>query len=451
MASTINFSGLGSGIDTASLVEQLVQAERRPAELRINTTASKVNAQLSAFGTLKSTLSSAQSALEKLVGSADTPSFKASVPDKAGFTATVASGATAGKHEIEVLSLAKAHKLTSAAFAKDATVGTGKLEISAGENSYEIEFAEGATLEEIAAAINRAAGGKGVTASIINADDGQHLVLNATAAGTGGALKVVASGGDGGLAALAYDPDGAQAMGESVAATDAQVRVDGFLRTSSSNTISDLIPGVILNLAEAKANEKFALTISADNSALKANLASFVSMYNAAISVLRSTSSYNAETRTASALTGDSLVRSTQQQLRNLVGAHSVALADLGVTIAKDGTLSVDTAKAEAALADDPDALRKLLGKDGNLAKGLDAIFDGLLDSNKGSITQRTDSLNKRISDLSDQMDALDRRMEALEARYTAQFTAMDTLVAQLNSTSSYLASALAQLAGGNK
>jgi len=240
-------------------------------------------------------------------------------------------------------------------------------------------------------------------------------------------------------------------LGESVAATDAQVRVDGFLRTSSSNTISDLIPGVILNLAEAKANEKFALTISADNSALKANLASFVSMYNAAISVLRSTSSYNAETRTASALTGDSLVRSTQQQLRNLVGAHSVALADLGVTIAKDGTLSVDTAKAEAALADDPDALRKLLGKDGNLAKGLDAIFDGLLDSNKGSITQRTDSLNKRISDLSDQMDALDRRMEALEARYTAQFTAMDTLVAQLNSTSSYLASALAQLAGGNK
>lgn len=446
---SINFSGLGSGIDISTLVSQLVQAERSPVETRINTSAAKINAQLSAFGTIKSAMGNAQSALEKLLTSADTPSFKSTIQDKAGFTAALSSTATAGRYEVEVLSLAKSHKLTSSAFGAEATVGSGTLQLSAGEHSYELAFEDGATLSQIAAAINKAAGGKGVSASVVMADDGHHLVLNATSAGTGGALKLTASGGDGGLAALNYDPVGAQSMTQTTAASDAQVKVDGFLRTASSNTVSDLIPGVALTLTEAKVNEKFSLQVSTDNSTFKSSLASFVSSYNAANTALRTFSSYNAETQTSSALTGDSLVRSMQGQLRSTLGSSAGQLAALGVTIAKDGSLSLDTSKTESTLASNPEAGRNLLGKDGSVGGALKSLFNGFLNASTGALTQRTNSLNKRIEDLSSQVDALDLRMDAVKARYTAQFTAMDTLVAQLNSTSSFLTSALAKLDNG--
>jgi flagellar hook-associated protein 2 len=446
---SINFSGLGSGLDINTLVSQLVEAERSPTEKRINSAAAKINAQLSALGTLKSAFASSQSALEKLVSSADTPAFKTTIQDKAGFTANVGSTASAGKHEIEVLSLSKSHKLTSAAFAKDAQVGSGTLDITAGEQGFQVKFEQGATLAQIAAAINKATGGKGLSASVINADDGQHLVLNAAAAGTKGALQISASGGNGGLAALAFGEGVSGGMTETVAATDAQVRVDGFLRTSSSNSIGDLIPGVTLNLTEAKVGETFSLQVASDTTPFKTNLASFVSMFNAANSLMRSTSAYNAETRTASALTGDALIRGTQQQLRSLVGNRAAELANLGVTIGKDGTLSVDTAKTEKALAADPNAGAALFGKDADLATRLKSAYEGLLNTTKGSLNQRTDSLNKRIADLSDQVDALDRRMEKIAANYQAQFIAMDTLVAKLSSSSSFLASALAKLGNG--
>ncbi|HET6397064.1 MAG TPA: flagellar filament capping protein FliD [Pseudoxanthomonas sp.] len=448
---TISFSGLGSGLDINGLVSQLVAAERAPAENRINASAGRINSQLSALGTIKSALGSLQSALDKLRTGADTPAFKTTVPEGAGFTASAGSTAAAGRYEVEVLALAQTHKLASGAFAADQAVGTGTLHITAGETAFDVEIGEDATLADIAAAINRAAGGKGVTASVVNADDGQHLVLNATESGSAGALTVTASGGDGGLAALAYDPDGAQALDEVVAATDARVKVDGFERTANSNTVSDLVPGLTLGLTEAKPGERFTLQVAGDQSGLKSNLQALVSAFNAANGVLRSTSAYNAETGRASALTGDAMVRGLQQQLRGMVGGYASELKALGVSIATDGTLSVEASKLDAALAADPDGVRRLFGKDGALSSRLETTLKATLDATTGTLTQRTGSLNRQIEGLSDQMDALDRRMEAVEARYLAQFTAMDTLVAQMQGTSSYLSQQLASLSKGNK
>lgn len=448
---TISFSGLGSGLNINDLVTQLVAAERKPTETRINSSASKINSQLSALSTVKGALGNVQSALEKLTGSADAPAFKTTVQDKAGFTATADSKVAPGRYEVEVLALAKTHKLSSTAFAKDAVIGSGTLTFSAGDKDYTVEIPDGAKLADIASAINKASGGKGVTASVVNADDGQHLVLSATASGTANALKVSASGGDGGLAALTYDPQGSSAMQQTVVAADARVKVDGFLRTSDSNTVTDLVPGLTLNLTEAKVNEKFSVTVAADNSALKANLTSLVSMYNAANTVLRSVSAYNAETKSAAALTGDSMVRGMQSQLRSALGANAAALKELGVTIAKDGSLAVDTSKLDGVIATDPGAVSRLFGKDGALGSTMTAQLKSVLDSTSGTLTQRTSSLNKRITDLSGQMDALDRRMEAVEARYTKQFIAMDTLVGQMQNTSSYLSQQLSALQTNKK
>ncbi|KAF1685590.1 flagellar protein [Pseudoxanthomonas broegbernensis] len=444
---TISFSGLGSGLDIGSLVDQLVAAERRPAERTITSSASKINSQLSALGTLKSSYSNLQAALLKLTASIGTPSHSTSVDSNAGFTASAGSSAAAGRYEVEVIALAQSHKLASGAFAEDAAVGSGTLHIGFGDKTLDVAIDADATLEQIARAVNRAAGGSGVTASVVNADDGQHLVFNATGPGSAGALTITTSGGDGGLAALVYDPDnGAATLQEVVAATDARLKVDGFERTATSNAVADLVPGLTLNLTKAKPGETFAVRVARDDGALKSNLQSLVGAFNAANTVLRSVSSYNAETKTASILTGDAMVRGMQQQLRSLVGSNVSELMALGVTIAKDGTLSLDSAKFDSAMAADPDSLNKLFGKEGTLSTRFDALLKGVLDSHSGSLTLRTNGLNKRIDGLSDQMDALNRRMEAVEARYLAQFTAMDTLVAQMQSTSSYLTQQLSAL-----
>ncbi|WP_442684354.1 flagellar filament capping protein FliD [Stenotrophomonas sp. JC08] len=446
---------IGSGLDIPTLVSQLVAAERAPSANRINTQGTAATAKLSALGSIKSSLGSLQSALDGLSKGADTPGFRASVPENSGFSASIVndpgtgkSQAVPGTYNVEVLSLAQAQKLSSGAFAADAAVGDGKLTIAWGDESVDVEIPTGSTLSQIAAAINTAAGGKGVNATVITATDGQHLVLNAVDAGTEGALKVSSSGGNGGLSALEWDgTDGG--LKQTVAASNARVRVDGFERESSSNSISDIIPGVTLNLTKAEEGAIKTLTISRDSAPLKIDMQAFVSAYNASISVLKNSSAYDATNDKASTLTGDAMVRGLQQQLRNQLSANVMDMKELGLTINKDGTLALDASAFDKAMAENPAAAAKLLGKDGKLSSSMSSLLKSNLDST-GTLTQRTDALNKQIKRLEKDLDDLDLRMEKVSARYTAQFTAMDTLVAQMQSTSNYLAQQLAGLSNNS-
>jgi len=223
------------------------------------------------------------------------------------------------------------------------------------------------------------------------------------------------------------------------------VRVDGFERTSASNTITGLVPGVNLSLATAKPGESFRLDVSSDGTDLQSAMEAFVSAYNSIGSVLKSTSSYNAETKTASVLTGDSLVRGLQQQLRNLASGNTLALKELGITIDKTGVMSLDKAKLTEATARDPQAVARLFGSEGSIATGLKTVFRNHLDSTDGVITQRTESLNKQRDRLDDQLEQLDRRMEKLHSTYLAQFTAMESMIVQLQGSASSLNNLLAQ------
>jgi len=268
-------------------------------------------------------------------------------------------------------------------------------------------------------------------------------VLTAVDAGTKGALKVSASGGNGGLAALQYDGTDASTMDVMVEAKDAVVVVDGFTRTSSSNTITDLVPGVSLTLTKAKEGETQTLTISPDNSTLKTNLNAFITAYNSIQSTLKNSSAYNAETGTASTMTGDAMVRGLQQQLRGQISANVNDLKALGVTIAADGTLSLNSTTLDTALTKNPEAATKLFGADGAMGKPMTELLKSNLDATTGTITQRTSSLNKQIKALEKQLDDLDARMEKVSDRYTKQFTAMESLVTQMQSASSSLASQL--------
>jgi len=442
-------STLGSGLDIPSLVAQLVAAERAPVEKRIGRAESAAKTELSAIGSLKGAFANLKTAVDKLRKEDGTNARITNVPEDAGFTASAATSAAVGDYDIQVKNLATAHKLTSAGKPADAKIGTGKLVIEAGDTKIEVEIKEGRnTMADIRTAINTAAAGKGVTASLVNADDGQHLVLTANDTGTEGKLRITTTGGDGGLSMLTFEPGVSGGMSETVAAKDAKIIVDGLERTSSSNSITDLLPGVTLNLTKAKPDETFTLKVSTDNDALKGTLQGFVSSYNTLMSLTKSLTAYNADTKTGSALTGDSMVRGLQAQLRNMASEQVVALKDLGVKINTDGTLTLNTSDLTKALAEDPGALSRMFsskdveGADSSYGAKLEDMLANVLEDD-GLFDSRADSLNARLKTYDKQYEDLDRRMESLQTRYTAQFTAMEQMVTQLQTSSGFLSQQL--------
>ncbi|NIK32824.1 flagellar hook-associated protein 2 [Xanthomonas arboricola] len=439
MASVISTSG--SGLDIPTVVSTLVSRQKDPEQARINKAGTAATTQLSAISQIKSSMTTLKSALDKVISSADTNAYKATVPTDAGFTATTTSSAAPGNYSVEVVSLASAQKLASGAFVADATVGSGTLTIGYGEKKITVDISGTDKLTDIAAAINKAAGGKGVTASVVTANDGQHLVFNAIDTGTKGALTVSAS--DPSLSSLTYGPGVSGGLTQSVAATDALVRVDGFERTSSSNTVTDIVPGVVLNLTKAAEGTKVTLGVAADTSGLKANLTAYAAAYNTANTLLAKSSAYDPTTKTAAALTGDSLVRGLQQQLRGQVSGNLTELKSLGLTIDKDGVMSFDGGKFDTAIAADGGAAAEVLGKDSKFGSAMTKLLDSNVNANNGTLTLRSDSLNKQIKGYEDDLDDLDARMTKLSDRYTAQFTAMETMISKLQSSTSSLSSLL--------
>lgn len=439
--------GVGTNLDVASIVEQLVSAERAPADARMDRSDRRLQAEISAIGSLRSAFSSLRTAATTLSDDRTGLARKVAVPEGAGFRASAASGAAVGRYQVEVLALSSAHKLATPAYASaDSAVGSGRLTITSGETTLEVDIgAEATSLSAIRDAINAEAAGKGVVAGIVIADDGAHLVLTALDSGAANALRITADGGDGGLAALAYDPPAASQMQQKAAAADARVSVDGFLRGSADNRIADLIPGVTLDLTEAAPGTVHQLDVSADGAVQRDAVRGFINAYNANLSAIRSTTAYNTSTKVAAALNGDAMVRGAARELRELVSGQVGELKALGVSIEKDGSLKLDQAAFDAAVAADPQAASRLFGGDGAIGAGIKTTLDRLLDAD-GLLASRSSALDGRSRTLANERTALDRRMEQVEARYRAQFIALDGLVAKLQSTSSFLSQQLSSL-----
>ena len=440
--------GSAGKLDVMTMVAQLVAAERAPTDARLDRSERQINAQISAIGTLRSAFSGLRTAVEALGARDAAQARKVTVPDGAGFTATASTGAATGRYGVEVLAVATAHKLASGAFARpDTTVGTGQLTISAGDATLTIDIDEdNASLTGIRDAINAQAGGRIVSASIVVGDDGAHLVLNAVGTGTAHALTVAASGGDGGLAALAYGPPGTSPMSELTAAADARVRVDGFERTHSGNTIEDLVAGVSLTLTRAEPGGVHQLGIDSDGSAQRNAAKNFVNAYNAALASIATTTAYNTSTQVAAALNGDAMTRNAARELRDTVSSNVMDLKAMGITIAKDGTLKLDETAFDAGLAKDPTLTSRLFGTGtDSMAGKLDATLDRLLDP-EGLLASRSENLSTRSKALASQRSALDFRMSQAEVRYRTQFTALDVLLTSLQTSSDYLAQQIAAL-----
>lgn len=451
-------SGIGSGLDVDSLVSQLMSLERRPLSA-IAAKQSSYEAKLSAFGQLKASLSGFLTSVESLNEPAKFSATKAVVADGSIFSATSASGAVTGSFSVKVNQLASFQRVATSAttaFAPSAgsttftfgSISGGTFQPDPG-SAVTVNFA-GGTIEEFQDAINQA--GVGISASVVNNGTAKQLVLKGTTTGADQAFSISGTSG------LSYDPAVATTSSDPVynlqAAQDAEIEVDGITVTRASNSISDVIDGVTLDLIKDTGAPSTTLTVSSDYSTAKSAIESFVGTYNALTSTIKTLTAFNASTEKASTLTGDSTIRTIQTQLRSVVTSQiaglsgASSLAEVGISIGTDGTLKIDATKLTAALADPAKDVGALFGGSGAI-QGFSGVLknrlDGYLDSG-GLIAGRTSGISSVIKSFDKQEELINARLERIEARYRTQFTNLDTLISGMTQTSNYLSQQLANL-----
>ena len=467
--SALSMTGIGSGLDINSIVQASVSAQIEPKRSLLSERESDIDAKISALGKLKSSLSDFQSAVGDLKDASDFQTRSATSGNEDVFTASASTSAASGSYDIEVSNLASAQKLKSGAFADStSTVGSGTLDIQMGGSSFSVDVAAGSdSLADVRDAINDAADNPGVSATIVNVDDGaggteSRLLLTSGETGTANELTVTATDDDGnntdgaGLSQLVFDPNGSGVtnMTEQQAAQDAQINIDGMAVTSSTNTITNAIDGVEIDLASADPGTTYALDVSVDEEAITESVQSFVDAYNSLKGTLDDLGSYNAESDDAGPLVGDATLRSVYSEIRQAIGepvagapADKSTLGLLGIETDEYGKMSIDNTALNDTLENDLDALSEVFAGADGIATRLDSRLDGYLQSG-GIFESRTDGLQQNLDRISDDQAALDRREVALEERLYEQFNAMDRMVAQLNSTKSSLGQALAGLPG---
>ncbi|MCQ8102847.1 flagellar filament capping protein FliD [Methylomonas sp. SURF-2] len=461
----VSSTGVGSGIDIQNIVTQLAKAEAQPALNAISRKTSAANALLSGLGTLKSALSDFSKIVAKFKDGNLFKAFKTTSSDESVLKATAAAGAVAGSYAVEVVQLAKAQKSVSGEFANaSALVGSGTLTFEGASGStFNVATDSATTLEGLRDAINRASGNDFVAASIVNVDhvstgpddpdNGKtisKLVLTAKNAGTANGFTVSGSDDDGNNA----DASGISAffsgsLQSLTAPLDAIIKVDGQTATRSSNNISDVLPGVTLDLQKSNVGETVTVQISLDEEAIKKTVQEFVDGYNKLTSTTKSLGKYGGATDSSGSgngpLIGDSTLRLISNQIRQVAtGKVSSASGDInslaliGISINREGVMSLDSGKLSAVLKSDLQAVSDVFSSADGVATRMDDRLKLFLQSG-GSLDTRQNSLKKQISTLSSQKIGIEERQASYQAMLLKQFTAMDVTVGTLNTTSSFL------------
>ena len=443
---TLTSSGLGSGLDIKSIVEQLVAAERAPQANRLTKRESSANEELSALGKFKSALAGFKDSLGKLTDAATFQGRTVKVGDDKVLTAAANATSLPGNYSVEVINLAAAQRLRSIGFGDAITaIGTGTLAITVnGQTANIVIDSAASSLNDIRDAINGSADNPGVRATIVKASDGAHLILSATETGAANAITVAVTGGNGGLAPFAYAAGApANPLLQLQAAADANVVIDGFPVSSSGNTISAAIDGLTINLVSAKPGTTVDVSVDYNPEGAKSSVAGFVTAYNKLIDTVTELTRYNVDTRDAAPLLGDATVRGIRDQLRREISQISktgtfTSLAAIGVSTQTTGKLAVDATKLGNAIDTDFDAVGAVFAGTTGLATRLDTITGASL-SSASTISTRELALKTSLKTITTQRQTLDGRIEQVRSRLLDQFNAMDRLLSQLKNTSAFL------------
>jgi flagellar hook-associated protein 2 len=480
---TISSQGVGSNLNLSGIVTDLMAIERVPLD-RLIAQKNSFDAKISSLGTIKSSLSAFQTALAGLKTGTAILGNKATSSNTAYVNATGTSGSIAGDYSVEVSQLAQSQKIVAAGQADaTATIGGGTsttLTIDLGTISggtfdpvtgtYSgATFTAGAdpsfdvvidstnnTLEGIRDAINTA--NQGVTATIVNDGDATNpyrLVLSSTDTGSTESIRIAVSGETDLVNLLSQDPAGTQNFSEKVTAQDANFTVDGIDIVKSSNTVTDVIAGVTLDL-EAVTVGPVTVSVSQDTDSAKAAIEAFITAYNDLREVINTETAAGIDGATAGAFESDAATRriltaitSELNQTPTGITGSFTSLSSIGVAFQRDGTLALDETVLDTAIQTDSNNVAELFSAADGYATRLDAVAEEMLVFN-GTIDSRTNLFKDRISNLEDRQVTLEGRLDRIEARMRQRFTALDVLVASLTATNTALTQQLDSLFSQN-
>ena len=439
---TLSSPGIGSGIDIGGIVSKLMSLEQAPLS-KVNVRLVELNTQVSAFGALKSSISTFRDALDKLADLSKFKVYSATSSDATLLSASATSAAGKGIYNIEVQRIAETHRMAASTTYADTgttTIGTAgdTLTLTAGSKSFTIDIG-GKTLASIRDAINQSAGNTGVTASLLKDDAGYHLSLAANTTGHDGALSATYSGSDVfALQTLNSDRNGSG--GFTTADLDAVVKLENsFTVTSSSNTLSDAVEGVSMTLIKAGT---LTLKIDRDTASVQNTVQGFAKSYSDVIALMKKMRG-DVQKKDPSALNSiESQMRARLSQPANVDGSFSNVF-EVGISTQKNGSLAVNAATLTSAMNNDYEGFAKLFADPtSGVAHSLRALADGFLD-NGAFLDTRNQSLQRQIKSQRDEKTRLELRLTATQDRLTKQYNRLDSVIASLNGTGSAL---LAQL-----
>ena len=459
---TISSPGIGSGLDVQSIVSQLVALEKAPLK-QLQTQANSFQTRLSTYGTIKSQFSALGDAAAKLASPNGWSSVTATSSNSAAIGVTVAAGAPATSLTMAVQQLAKAQSTASTAVATGSGVGSGSMTIELGAWSGS-SFTAGSgtpvsvtinpgedTLAEIAAKINDA--DAGVSATVLKDASGERLLVRSKETGLENGFRITVADDDGndtdasGLSRLAFSVGNANGMALSQSGQNALATVNGVSVSSASNRLADTLPGMTIQLSQVT-TAPVEIDVSADTEAVRANVQAFVDAYNTLNSTLSNATRYDAGTKKAGALQGDSTATGLQNALRGMMrsvtgGTPHTRLTDVGIELKTGGALTLDAGKFDASLSN-LDGLKNLFTVDTGSAttegfgRKIKAFAEGLIDAD-GLVSTKAGALQKSIDRNGLEQQRVNDRAARSETRYLAQYNAMDAAVAKLSGLNAFV------------
>lgn len=448
-AKLITSLGSGSGVDTNALAQSLADAEISPQKSLINDKITKAQSRISGYSAIKYVLGNLQSAFKDLKDKSSFNSLTStnSQPNAVGISTT--ANAAAGSHNIVVNSLATADKKLSNGFSSGSVALNGGAAMSLslsihGATATNIDIPAGFdTPGGIVGYINAA--NKGITAQLINTGEANNPYKIMVTGTTGASNDFTLTGNS--TTPITF--------GTSLqTAANGNVNVDGIPLQPTQNTLTDLIPGTTLTFSGITTGSGATVGLTRDTSAVKTKLQALVTAYNDANTMLNTVSDPGSTVETYGAtLVGNSMVGSVRTQIRAMFLPSSVtpnangvpnSLRDLGVSIDKNGTMSLDSTKLDNTLTSHYDDVTKLMT---NNLEGVSTFYTAAsgvagdavrhlseMVSATSSLSIQSANQTTSIANYQKNLAKLDTRMTQILARYTQQLATMDSIVGQTKS-----------------
>ncbi|MBI5057040.1 MAG: flagellar filament capping protein FliD [Nitrospirae bacterium] len=450
--SSFTIGGLSTGIDYNGLISKLIEAKSQPIKL-LQTKKTSYNDKISKYNSLSSKLSSLKSAAEKLKTSANFYAKAVSVSDSTVLESTVTSSAAVGSYAVTVASLASEEQEVHSGVTASTTVinnsGSSKVfQYTYAGTQRSLTVANGTTLEGLRDLINDDTSNPGVTATIINDGVGvspYRLIIKGNSSGATKTITVDAGttlDGTGGTTDFM-----ASTFTQKKTAADSDITIDTLQIKRSTNSITDVISGMTINLIK-DGGVSSKITVTADRDAIKKQINDFVTAYNEVVNVISSNASYDATTKVSGVFLGERTASSIQNNLRSIISSTISGqpddmniLSQLGITTnSKTGKLDVNTSTLDTKLSSDLDDVAAFFTTASTgIANQTYTYITNITSTVDGSLTLRAKGLQDLITDIDDTVKNMQYRLDKEESDLVRKFTALESLVSGYSTIGNYL------------